>query len=69
MALPRKIVSILTLASCLGFIFVGFYIYLFRGAPLQLLILDNLFFGMGVVVSIISLISVRESWTRYQKIN
>lgn len=62
MSLPRKIVNIATIASCLGFIFVGFYVYSFRGASLQLLILDILFFGTGAIVSIISLISVRKSW-------
>ena len=58
----KKIVAILGIIGCIGFIFAGLYVYLFKGASLQLLIIDILFCGMGIVVSITSLISKRESW-------
>ena len=53
----RKILDILTLIACLTFVFLGFYIYFVKNAPLIMALGGILFFGAGAIVSIISLMS------------
>lgn len=59
----RKTINITVLAGCLGFMFLGLYLYFVKGVPLQpMLVLSILFFGTCAIISIVSLISNRESW-------
>ena len=57
----KKIISILGLLVSVSFIFAGLYVYLFKGAPIQLLIITILFFGTCVVAYVIYLINIYKS--------
>ena len=68
MSSVRKMVNIITLLGCLGFVFLGLCLYFIKGVPLQpVLLLGVLFFGTGAVVMVISLTSEHEKWSINEK--
>jgi hypothetical protein len=59
----KKLVAIVTLLICIVFICLALYAYfILKKASLQNLIMVVLFFGTGIVVEIITLISKHEDW-------
>ncbi len=59
----KKVISIITLIICLIFIILSLYGYfILKRASLQILILTILFFGIGIVGEIVSLVSKHEGW-------
>lgn len=59
----KKFVAIVTLLICLVFICLALYAYfILKRASFQSLVMVILFFGTGIVVEIITLISKHEGW-------
>lgn len=58
----KKAVNVAVLLGCLGVILVAVYVYLYRGAPLKLLLLATLFFGCGAICQVVLLASSPTTW-------
>jgi hypothetical protein len=59
----RKIIDTIFLLISLAFVFLGLYLYFVTGRlPFSIMMLTVIFFGMGAITQIISLIVKHEGW-------